>query len=205
VVPSLSYIYGKIVKKVASAVAFVHNRVGTIFEEKFVRHLAKERGWAMKAKFLSIIILCYLLTVLNISKADITDVYITPEVPNTTDNITIFVSGIQSAGFIEINNSEFHIDGTSLELDLFLNVGFLQVLTPWDYFEDIGTLPAGTYDLLIKTDQPAFSDPEDTYSITFEVIPEPTSTTAQLNTENPKHEIASKTRRRKENSDSSSL
>ena len=31
------------------------------------------------------------------------------------------------------------------------------------------------------------------------------NTTAQLNTENPKHEIASKTRRRKENSDSSSL
>ena len=103
------------------------------------------------------------------------DEYITPEVPNTSDNITIFVSGVQSAGPVEITNSEFLIDDTSLELDLFLDVGLLQVVTPWNYFEDIGTLPAGTYDLLVKTDQPAFSDPEDSYSITFEVVPEPAS------------------------------
>jgi len=130
----------------------------------------------MKTKIISFVIFCInFVFLMNISKADITEVYITPEVPNNYDNITIFVSGIQSAGPVEIINSEFLIDDTSLELDLFLDVGLLQVTTPWNYFEDIGNLPAGTYDLLVKTDQPAFSGLEDTYSITFEVIPEPTS------------------------------
>lgn len=130
----------------------------------------------MKTKIILFILVCFIFVYgMNISKADINDVYITPQVPYTTDNITIFISSIQSAGPVEINNSEFFIDSTSLELNLFLDVGLLQVATPWNYHEDIGTLPAGTYDLLVKTDQHAFSNPEDSYSISFEVIPEPTS------------------------------
>jgi len=130
----------------------------------------------MKTKAIIILLVVFNLTILtNVSKAVIDEVYITPEIPSTKDTITIFVSGIQGSGPVEINNTELFIDEYSLELDIFLTVGFLTWVTPWDYSEGIGTLSAGTYNLLVKTDQPTMSGLEDTYSITFEVIPEPTT------------------------------
>lgn len=105
------------------------------------------------------------------AQAAIVDVIIEPEEPSISDPISIIVSGMEGSGPVEISNSEFHIDGTSLELDLFLQVGFYTMMTPWEYCEDIGMLPAGLYELTVWA-YPDYYGPSN-YNTTFEVIPEP--------------------------------
>lgn len=109
------------------------------------------------------------------AQAVITDVSILPEEPTAIDPITIITSGVEGSGGVVITNSNFLIDGTSLELDIFLDVGVFTVITPWSHPEDIGTLLMGTYDLTVNTIvelQPVLND---TYFISFEVVPEPTT------------------------------
>jgi len=109
------------------------------------------------------------------SGAEITDVFIFPEEPMVIDPITIFVSGVESGGPVTIDNSDFQIDGTSLTLDIYMDIGLLTVVTPWSHSEDIGLLGAGIYELTANTifeQVPLFND---SYYTTFEVTPEPTT------------------------------
>lgn len=66
----------------------------------------------------------------------ILDVTIEPEEPSITDPISIIVSGLEGSGPVEIINSDFYVDGTTLELDLFIRVGFFTEMLPWEYRED---------------------------------------------------------------------
>lgn len=104
---------------------------------------------------------------------EIKDVYITPETPYVNDDITIFVSGLAYLGPVDIYDTSFFINDNSLTLDLYIDVGFLQVLTPWNHSEYIGSLPAGSYDLNVNTYYE--SNLADNYPFNFEVIPEPAS------------------------------
>lgn len=128
----------------------------------------------MKIKAIKILSLVFLLIITpNELKASIDDVYITPETPIPTDIITINVLGTESTGAVLILNSEFQKDDTDLSLDVFLDVGHFQVITPWDHTEIIGTLPYDTYDLTVNAyinDSLAY-----THITSFEVVPEPAS------------------------------
>ena len=124
-------------------------------------------------KIILLIIGAYLAMSTMTAQAVITDVFIFPEEPMVIDPITIITSGVEGSGGVVITSSSFLIDGTSLELDIFLDVGVYTVITPWSHSEDIGALLMGTYDLTVNTIvelQPVLND---TFFKSFEVVPEP--------------------------------
>ncbi|MHC5061884.1 MAG: PEP-CTERM sorting domain-containing protein [Planctomycetota bacterium] len=114
-----------------------------------------------------------LILVSPLVSAEITDVFISPQEPIEIDPITIITSGVENSGAVVIESSSFMIDGTSLELDIYLEVGSYTVMTPWQHSEDIGTLLMGTYDLTVNTINELEPEFNDTYYTSFEVIPEP--------------------------------
>jgi hypothetical protein len=131
----------------------------------------------MKTKIMGMITIGFFCTafvlLVNSAEATITDVHILPEEPTIYDVITIVTSGVEGSGAVLIDSSNFDRVGTSLQLDIFLDVGVFQVITPWSHSEDIGTLPVGLYELTVQTlEQGVVTD---TYSTSFEVVPEPTT------------------------------
>jgi len=129
----------------------------------------------MRNKILKIVkIAVFILVATSASvNATITDVSIVPSLPTSLDVISIDISGVEGTGPVFVTDTDFSQDGTSLELDIFLDVGFLMVVTPWSNTENIGTLPIGFYDLTVRTWEESIET--DTYSISFEVVPEPTT------------------------------
>ena len=109
----------------------------------------------------------------SVLKAEIYNAYITPEFPTVSDDMTIFVEGIEGSGPVNIYDTHFTMNGTSLTLDLYIETGFLTVITYWNHPENIGTLPSAQYDLNVN--EYLLSNLIDTYPISFTVIPEPAS------------------------------
>jgi len=130
-----------------------------------------ERRPIMKIKILKVIAITIIVCFSAYVNAKITDVSIVPSLPNPMDVISIDTSGVEGYGPVTITDSVFLIDGTFLHLYLSLNVGPYTVMTPWSHTEDIGTLPEGLYDLTVRTLEDSFVT--DTYSTSFEVVPEP--------------------------------
>ena len=84
----------------------------------------------MKRLKISISLFAAILCLSSTSKSAITNVYIEPDVPSTLDDITIFVTGFEVEGPVSIYDNNFFINDTSLTLDLYINTGFFQVITP---------------------------------------------------------------------------
>jgi hypothetical protein len=108
------------------------------------------------------------------ASATITNVSISPGMPTFQDPITILVNGQEGAGPVQITDTDFFINDNSLILDLYLHVGFADIITPWSHSEVIGTLSFGNYDLTVNT----FADYygtifENSLPINFAVVPEP--------------------------------
>ena len=101
------------------------------------------------------------------------NVVIQPETPTIYDSIEIISTGVRGGGPITVENTFFQIDEAALTLDIFLNEGFLTVVSPWHYTENIGSLPAGVYDLTVT----AYDDygPETSFTSFEVVVPEPTT------------------------------
>lgn len=127
----------------------------------------------MKTKLITILSTAVLafVYITNSANAVITDVEIIPEEPTMEDIISIVTSGEEGSGAVFVTETDFRTDGTSLELDIFLDVGVFPAITPWSHTEDIGMLPVGTYDLDVRTI--VYSNVTDTYFKTFQVVPEP--------------------------------
>ncbi len=128
----------------------------------------------MKKTLFTIFVLGVFTFMCALSQASITDVDILPEEPTEIDPITIFVSGEENYS-VSVTDSILTINETLLELDIYLHLGFLPAVTPWSQIENIGVLSLGTYDLTVNTF--VDSDPmyNDTFSTSFEVVPEPTT------------------------------
>jgi len=126
-------------------------------------------------RIMAAVMVCWIFVYMaDLAEGTITDVSITPQQPMLEDAITIVTFGVESYGGVEIIDSDFQMEGTSLELDIFINVGLLDELTPWSHSEIIGTLPANSYDLTVTLDAYYGSHTEiDTYSTSFTVVPEP--------------------------------
>ena len=130
----------------------------------------------------AVLVFVAFVCVTNSAKAtvSITDVYIMPEVPMVVDVITIFTSGSASQGSSWVDHTEFSMVDTSLQLDLFLDMGILFMASYWSYSEEISPLPAGTYTLTVRAFGPSYVPPyygdlEDTYTVDFTVVPEPST------------------------------
>ncbi len=128
----------------------------------------------MKAKlFLMATVLSMGVLVLP-TQAFITDVSIQPATPTFNDDISVLVSGVES-GSMGIVDSSLTTNEMSLELDIYIEQGFLPVVTPWTHSENIGMLPIGTYDLVVNMLVVSRPDLNDTFSTSFEVVPEPST------------------------------
>ena len=125
-----------------------------------------------KLKFLFVVIV--MTGWAGIGHASITNVEILPETLTVNDSLNIVVSGVAHSS-IYVSDSLLTIDEASVELDIYLQEGMLPVVTQWSHTEDIGVLPAGTYNLIVNTSidrTPAFND---TFTTSFTVVPEPAS------------------------------
>jgi hypothetical protein len=107
----------------------------------------------------------------------IEDVYTEPMEPTYIEMITIVSSGLGYSGPIWIDDSDFRMEDTSLELDIFFTLGPYAWVTPWSYSEIIGTLPANDYDLVVRAYNYSLLtktyELDDTYLTGFTVVPEP--------------------------------
>ena len=125
----------------------------------------------MKRKIVKVIALTIIICFSTSVNATITDVSIVPSLPTPLDVIFINVLGEENTGDVFIVDTDFRQDGMSLELDISLDVGPFTVVTPWSHTENIGTLSIGFYDLTVRTWEESIET--DTYSTSFEVVPEP--------------------------------
>jgi hypothetical protein len=126
-----------------------------------------------KSMILTVVIILSCFT--GMVRAGITYAYIVPEFPTVSDDITIFVEGIESSGPVNIYDSEFNRIDNNIDYNLYLTAGFLTVISPWEYSENIGSLSPGTYDLNVNLYVTSLPEYSHTYSFSFEVVPEPTS------------------------------
>ena len=124
-----------------------------------------------------VVIICFGLFFCLINEAtavliNITDVNIIPDEPNEEDIITIVVSGSASQSSSIFEYSNFSKVGTSLHLDLFIDLGIADTPSTWSHAEEIGTLPPGTYTLTTRTFYFPTGDLKDTRITEFTVLPE---------------------------------
>ena len=105
--------------------------------------------------------------------AGITKVSVLPENSTANDLITFNISGIEGAGGVTVSDTVYSMNENEITIDLSLDVGFFLMLTPWSHSYEIGTLPAGTYDLTVNSIVAAYPNTNDTFNTSFEVVPEP--------------------------------
>jgi hypothetical protein len=101
----------------------------------------------------------------------ITDAYIEPNQPTDIEVITIVVSGVEGSGPVLITDSDFQVKGNSLELNIFLLVGYYGMITQWSHSDIIGSLPADEYNLTVNAYYSGAYTGTDTYLISFTVVP----------------------------------
>ena len=109
---------------------------------------------------------------------NISDVQISPSSPTVLDLITIEAQGYMPSGAIHFDESVFSANAFSLELNIYYTDRIGSAI-PKDWFhnEEIGALPQGNFDLLVqgywRSSAEANYILHDSFSTTFEVIPEP--------------------------------
>jgi len=131
----------------------------------------------MKTKI--VIIMAFVIALTSTSTATtvwIDSVNVIPEQPLETDIITFDIVGRASSSPSEVGYDEYAQNGTSLQLDLYVDMGISTMISDWTYEKQIGTLNAGTYSLEVR----AFDNYDDTLQYTsdpvyFTVVPEPTT------------------------------
>jgi hypothetical protein len=108
------------------------------------------------------------------TQAEITVVTIFPENPLETDLLSFDIFGEEATGSVMINDAVYSISENEITLDISLGVGFAFILTPWDYTYDVESLlSAGNYDLTVNTIIANYPLTNDTFTTSFEVVPEP--------------------------------
>ena len=79
---------------------------------------------------------------------------------------------------IPLTHTNFRNEG-GLFLELYFDPGYLTALGTWDHLENIGKFENGMYDLTVQAFHRITTDSDyilnDTQTISFEVVPEPTS------------------------------
>ncbi|MHC4466022.1 MAG: PEP-CTERM sorting domain-containing protein [Planctomycetota bacterium] len=106
---------------------------------------------------------------------EIDDVDITPQEPTMLDLININVSGGASGGGSYVEHSEFSQSGTSLQLDLFVDVGDTTIPSTWSHLEQIGPFSAETYGLTVNVFEYQDGTFKDTYTQDIVITPEPST------------------------------
>jgi hypothetical protein len=103
----------------------------------------------------------------------ISSVEMIPSLPTETDSITFDVNGWASQAASWVEYDVFSQDGSSLQLDLYIDTGDLFAPSSWTYSKPISALPANSYTLEINAYDYDDSSLDDTYIVEFTVVPEP--------------------------------
>jgi len=110
----------------------------------------------------------------------INSVNVVPNQPFDTDFITFNISGTASHDPSWVDHDQFSQDGTSLQLDLYVDRGPFAALSNWNYSKQLQPLPPATYSLEVRafdyqSGSPWFGTLQDTLTIDFTVVPEPST------------------------------
>jgi hypothetical protein len=108
----------------------------------------------------------------------ITSVTVSPSQPSTTDLITFSISGLAPGSNSWVDHDVFSQNGTSLQLDVYVEVGTFGTGSNWYFDKQIQPLVQGTYNLEVRMFDGTFGSPgygtvQDTENINFAVTPEP--------------------------------
>ena len=98
---------------------------------------------------------------------------VVPEQPLENDVITFNIFGRASGMPSQVEYSQLLQNETSLQLDLYVNVGVFQAFSNWTYSKQISPLPPEVYNLQVRAFDNYYGTLQDTYTIDFTVVPEP--------------------------------
>ena len=103
----------------------------------------------------------------------IDSVDVNPEQPLDIDFITFNISGQASCGGSHVEYDQFSQDGTSLQLDIYVNMGSTFEVSYWDHSKQIQPLAANDYTLKVRAFDYQLDTLQNTYTVDFTVTPEP--------------------------------
>jgi len=133
----------------------------------------------MKKKILMIFaVLLIFVCQVSAKTFDILNVDVVPSQPLDTDLITFNISGWAAHAPSFVDYEVYSPNGTSLRLDLYLDVWGLDAESNWTYSKQIQPLVQGIYSLEVNafdnwTGNPWYGTLQDTYTVNFTVVPEP--------------------------------
>jgi len=129
----------------------------------------------MKRKIVKVIaltiIMCFSTSAATSVWIDSVDVI--PEQPLETDIITFDILGRASSWPSEVEYDQFTQNGTLLQLDLYVDMGIITMISNWTHSKDISPLSAETYTLEVRAFDYQLGTLQDTYTVDFTVVPEP--------------------------------
>ena len=132
------------------------------------------KGKTMKRKIVKIISLTIMIFSTSTATAIwIDSVHVIPEQPFEIDIITFDIVGGASSRPSQVAYDEFTQNGTSLQFDLYIEMGMLPQISDWTYSKDISPLSAESYTLEVRAFDYRSGTLEDTYTFDFTVVPEP--------------------------------
>jgi len=132
----------------------------------------------MKRKILKVITLTIIMCFSTSSGTSvwIDSVDVIPWQPLETDVITLDITGRASSSPSEVEYDQFTQNGTSLQLDLYVDMGITTMISDWTYSKNILPLSAGTYTLEVRGFDYLLGTLQSTYpAVEFTVVPEPTT------------------------------
>jgi hypothetical protein len=142
----------------------------------------KAKIFEMKTKILATILLIIFFVfvgqpaVMGVS-LQIDSVDVIPYQPLETDIITFNISGWAATSPSQVEYDLFSQNGTSLQLDLYIERGVLYTPSNWTYSKQISPLPSDVYNLQVRAFDFIDGTLQDTYNVDFTVVPEPSTLT----------------------------
>jgi hypothetical protein len=130
------------------------------------------RGERNIVKIIALVIMIFSTSV-TATTVGIVTVDMFPQEPLETDIITFDIFGQASSRPSQVTYDEFTQNGTSLQLDLYIEMGMLPAVSDWTYSKDISPLSAESYTLEVRAFDYRSGTLEDTFTFDFTVVPEP--------------------------------
>ncbi len=135
----------------------------------------RTKTWST-ALFIVLLVFIYQPIAIGVT-IQIDNVDIIPNQPLETDIITFNISGWAATSPSWVEHDLFSQNGTSLQLDLYIEMGAQYSLSNWTYSKQISPLPAEVYSLEVRAFDNYDSTLQDIYNVDFTVVPEPSMLT----------------------------
>jgi hypothetical protein len=88
----------------------------------------------------------------NVAEAQIDTLQVAPSKPHSGQAITLTASGQWGNAYQNLTSGT-NISGTTITFNVSITDGLLQVITSWSASASIGTLPRGTYTIVVQLQQ----------------------------------------------------